>query len=1012
MVCFSLRKGRAALVALHYFLWQALFIAYFHMAGKGASSTAAKKTSKQNLTSGGVKTGDIASFFGGKPLPADKKTANSPASRSAVISKKPAISSKLQRNEKLGSGSHEARMTSRMRTRDSLPKKHRASEEEEPTKKASEVESPLGSEKSPSPTAKIDGNAPSSVDATLKSTDGAASRGCRKRRIIVDDDDDDDDDSDGDCGYTDHGKSSDCDEEGGVSKLDTAACSDDAADDTAVDTQKLVEKRRAKSVAGDSASPVLTGKKRKIAETTPETAKPLKQVRGENGSLKSKRNASPDVEKCDDIGGDENPSEREESPVSKVSDSDCESGDEDDEEDCGTGSRSNARGVAADGKSGSKSGEALSYDFGEKPSWKKGTPVPYRFLADAFNKVEQIHGRLEIQAILTDVFRKIIDTTPEDILPTIYLCMNKLSAAHEGIESGVGEFILLKALSHTSGSTVAALKAKYREVGDLGDVAAGARATQTTMFPPPPLKIRSVFSEMKSIALSAGKTSTAAKKSKILKLLVASQSKNETRYLARAMQGKLRIHLAVKTVVTSLANAFTLRRSGTDAGFLLDVEGNKKTKLSDKERKIEDELKMAANGLSAIYNQLPVWEKIVPALLKHQEISSALAEDCKFTPGIPVSPMLAKPTKAITEVLTRFENVKFTCEYKYDGERAQVHRLADGTVKVYSRNAEDLTEKYPDIVNSIPSALKEEHKGVSFVLDAETVAYDVEKKRILPFQDLQGRKRKDVAAGDVTVTVCLFAFDLLFFSGKSLLLEPLAKRRDMMHESFEEVQGVFFFAEGHDSRDTEEIMELLNRSIKSGCEGLMVKALDGENATYEPANRSQNWLKVKKDYLDGVGDTLDLVPIGGYLGKGKRLGTYGGFLLACYDQENEVYQSICKIGTGFSDADLESFSKFYNAEEEDRRLDNPKSYFQVSDNKNLQPDVWFEPCQVWEVLCADLSVSPLHKAALGLVDDSKGIALRFPRFVRIRDDKGPEDATDASQVAELYAAQSSVANKC
>jgi len=426
------------------------------------------------------------------------------------------------------------------------------------------------------------------------------------------------------------------------------------------------------------------------------------------------------------------------------------------------------------------------------------------------------------------------------------------------------------------------------------------------------------------------------------------------------------------------------------------------------EAAMEERIKKAVVLLCRAYNELPLWEEIVGALQEFRAIDGRLLRRCKLTPGVPVGPMLAKPTKGVSEVLDKFSEHPFTCEYKYDGERAQVHRLADGSLHIYSRSAECSTPKYPDIVANLPAALAPGFEGATFVLDAEAVAWDPARKRVRAFQELQGRARKDVALADVKVQVCLFAFDLLYVNGESLVRLPLRERRRRLHEVFTPVDGVFAFATGGDGQDTDEMAALLNESIASGCEGLMVKSLDGPNATYEPANRSQNWLKLKKDYMESVGDTLDLVPIGAFYGKGKRTGAYGAYLLACWDAETEGFQSICKLGTGYTEAQIAAFAAYYQEADAGRLLAAPKPYYTVGSGPLVTPDVWLEPSQVWEVKCADLSISPQHQAAVGLVDAAKGIALRFPRLLRVREDKKPEEATDATQVAEFYTRQSAV----
>ena len=168
----------------------------------------------------------------------------------------------------------------------------------------------------------------------------------------------------------------------------------------------------------------------------------------------------------------------------------------------------------------------------------------------------------------------------------------------------------------------------------------------------------------------------------------------------------------------------------------------------------------------------------------------------------------------------------------------------------------------------------------------------------------------------------------------------------------------------------------------------MIKTLH-QRAQYEPNSRTFNWLKLKKDYMDdtSLGDSVDVVPIGAFYGTGKRTGTYGSYILAIYNQDTAQFQSITKIGTGFSDEALADLHTKLSA----HVLPNKRSDY----NCKLSMDVWFDPVMVWEIKAADLSISPTHMAAEGMVDPSKGIALRFPRFLRIREDKKPEESTSA-----------------
>eukprot|EP00741_Cyanophora_paradoxa_P004030 tig00000754_g3915.t1 len=699
-----------------------------------------------------------------------------------------------------------------------------------------------------------------------------------------------------------------------------------------------------------------------------------------------------------------------------------ESGGEEEDEGKAAGTQGGTAAAGGERKKGKKKGDSsqthkclelpsTEYDVLGAATWKPGEEVPFMFFADACKAMSGQTKRTDNVHVVANALRTVLVTTPEDLLPFLYLAFRKLAPAHEGIELGVGEATILKAVAEATGREPAKIKDDFTRLGDLGEVAEISRKSQGQLkgfgLKRKPLTVRGVFKEFKTIAVESGKNAMKSRIERMKRLMVNSLD-HEITFICRFLNGNLRVHFAQNSVLMALAMALALTpvppadKPVPLSDRVLDIRKGADRVSRDAAQAQADEMFVT---LRAVFSELPSLDHIVGVVLKYGSAPAGLREHCFLQPGLPVSPMLAKPTTGFEEVLERFDGKgEFTCEFKYDGERAQVHCLNAGErVEVFSRNAQRTTTKFADLGPIVKRAMKEGVRG--FVLDAEVCAWDRETKQIRPFQDLSKLKRKEstAAAGPPQVNVCLFAFDLLYIDGRSLLKEPLRKRRDILREFFAEVEGEFAYAKHVDTDNVEDIQAFMEQATTNSCEGLMVKTLDND-ATYEPDRRSYKWLKIKKDYIKGLTDTVDLVPIGAFFGKGKRTGTYGAYLLAIYDPDREEYQTVCKIGTGFSDEFLASSTEALKS----KVIDGPRSYYSWTEDPRIAPDVWFEPAQVWECLAADLSISPVHTAARGRVDPDKGIALRFPRFVRIRDDKAPEQSTDASQIADMYENQAVV----
>lgn len=372
--------------------------------------------------------------------------------------------------------------------------------------------------------------------------------------------------------------------------------------------------------------------------------------------------------------------------------------------------------------------------------------LEYIHVCEAFEKIEAITARLQIQEIVTNLFREQIDSgNPENIYPLMYLCSNTVAPAYECVELGIGDAILIKAIAEACGTNAAAVKTKYEELGDLGEVAASFKGKQKTLggfFATKSQEKRNlgcqeILNTFREISKLSGNKSQ-KRKVEMIKKLLRNANASEPKYIIKGLQGKLRIGLAESTVLISLAHAlafsippeaakkqasFTIKELDEMVARFPDEAKDYYTKRTSREKQVEN----AVAIIKKAYSEVPSYDVLIDAALKVPLF--LLHKECTLTPGIPVAPMLAKPTKSVQEVLKRLSGQRFTCEYKYDGERAQVHMLEDGSFRVFSRNLLDTSEKYPEVPLFVKEAASDDVK--SFVCDAEVVAYDLKKERLV-----------------------------------------------------------------------------------------------------------------------------------------------------------------------------------------------------------------------------------------------------------------------------------------
>jgi len=579
-----------------------------------------------------------------------------------------------------------------------------------------------------------------------------------------------------------------------------------------------------------------------------------------------------------------------------------------------------------------------------------GSTVKYEVVAEAYHDLEQTSARLA----LIDRLAALVEATPADLLPTVcYLCEGLIAPEFAGVDLGLAEKLAIRAVATATGTDPQQAAAAVRTAGDLG-LAGEQLLSATAADRVPSLVVTTVVDTLQQIAAAEGQGSQ-GRKLDLLAGLLAQATPLEARYLLRLVTGNLRLGIGTPTILDALAQVYVGNRS-------------------------------ARPVLERAYNICCDLGKVAAALASG---GVAAVEQIKVQPGNPVRAMLAQRLSDATEILAKLGG-ECAAEYKYDGVRIQAHRTADGEIELFTRRLERISAQFPDVVELLAKGLG----PAEAIIEGEVVAFDAAAGELRPFGEVMTRRRKHGIAEAVhDVPVGLFCFELLFADGQDFTRVPYPERRARLAEAIT-VSSQLRLTTAIEVADPAALDAAFEQAVTDGCEGLMCKSVSPD-AIYQAGARGWLWIKLKRDYRTELADTVDLVVVGAFAGRGRRAGVYGALLLAAYDADADVFRTVTKCGTGFSDAELAELPARLAP------LAHPERPARV--DARQQPDVWFEPGLVLEILSAELTLSPTYTAAWGQIKDDAGLAMRFPRFTgRWRDDKSAEDATTTSELVDLY----------
>ena len=585
--------------------------------------------------------------------------------------------------------------------------------------------------------------------------------------------------------------------------------------------------------------------------------------------------------------------------------------------------------------------------------------MKFNRLAQLFSKLEGTTKRLEMIDILSDFFNEIKEKKDfEDLEKVIYLLQGQLASNIKQFpKMGLAEKMIIEALSIHSGVDAKRIKDVLVKKGDIGAAAElilAKKKKQKSLFDYSEenqssgnlLSISELYSELKKIALTEG-TGSHDIKLGILRGLIRKCSPLETKYLLRIITSTLRVGVQSPTIIEGLALAFTNLKENKDfieRAYTLHPDLGEISKI------------LAEKGLEEV-------KKI------------------NIEYGTPILSMLAS-REIYTEFISRL-GVPFVAEHKLDGERLQIHKTGMNVI-LFSRRLLDISEQYPDVCQVIRENIKTEN----VIIEGEVVAMDPFYEKMLPFQVLSQRRRKyNIENIAKEVPVCLFIFDLLKFGDESYVDKPLPERRKKLEEIVEE-RDELRLVESILINSTDELLEFFNKAREEGTEGIMAKSIK-EDSIYQAGNRGYKWLKLKSLEGGKLKDTIDLVLIGAFYGKGRRTGVYGTYIGAVYNPENDNFIAFTRFFSGITD----ELSKFLIRDLEEYKVEKkPKNV--ICEDK---PDVWLKPEVVMEITGDEITISDKFATL--------GYSMRFPVFERMRPEKGPKDITTVNEIKELYETQ-------